>query len=464
VGPTAMAVYNLRRIEGSVSDAQTAEIDEFDVQPDGTESQSGRTLYDRGKWRMERGSAYQIWEAGRLWRFDPGLRRVTFKAAPNGPAMYNLSGFSVRSMIADMTHWNWRQKIEVGDGFFEGKNVSQVTITNSDGAERVQVMADRTTSMPIAFLSESKTVNGWRFSAVARAKFNQPVDTRLFSTTFEPSIPIVDLDRELAQFRTRIQTPLAKFDWFGRTIAIRAVDINPNGHVFLLYTDGETKLDRQRATDHMIAAIRSNELNHANALFVPHPTVDACNSRGGEYLKSGELYPYVSGPSDRFRSGIVLPDGQVLQGAWFIPSESGPWRPIDLTITFNGDRTKMFRQRFEKPSTSLLPDWTSLMGIAPTSEQDVLREELHVRRPALQQKSDFPRLISNVEAELRLMREEESNGIGPWAKGDLYLDLYQAYSGLGDHKIAIHYLKLAANEPYPTPLLTQALAKEQLPN
>lgn len=462
LGPTALAVYNLHKIEGAVDDAKTAEIDEYTILPDGSQKLSGRELYNRGKWRMERGSSVAIWEAGKLWRMDPNLKRITVKSSPNGPAAYNPSGFSVRSMIADMARWNWRDRIDVGVGQFEGADVMKVTISNSNGAERLVVLANQKTSMPVAFEMESKTVHGWHMSGLARARFDHPLDAGLFSLHFDPTLPIVDLDKERSEFKDRIETPLVVYPWMHKAIAIRVVDVNPNGHIFVLYTDGETVTDRHRESGEMLSASQNNIRSFHPHFMSIHPSIEVTSSLGGEYLKTGNLQPYVDGPSERFRSGIILRDGEVLQGAWFVPAKSTPWQPLTVNVRFNADQSKVYRRHFSTASTPLLPDWTPLMGIAPTVDDDVLREELSVRRSALIQGPDAKALIANIEGELALRRKEESQGIGPWAEGDLYFALYQAYLKLGDHPTAVSYLRKAANEPYPAPGLQQALAKENV--
>jgi len=461
VGPKALAVYKLHTIEGAVDDAKTAEIDEYSVQPDGSQALTGRELYDQGKWRLERGSSVQIWQAGKLWRFDPNMKRVTVQSAPNGPAAHNPSGFSVRAMIADMTRWNWHDRIDVGEGRFEGTDVTQVTITSND-RERLVVLADHSTSMPIAFRMESKTVHGWRLSGLARARFDRPVDAGLFSTRFDPSLPVVDLDRMRSEFKARIEAPLASYPWKGKTIAIRSVDVNPNGHIFVLYTDGETQADRQREADEMLAAGR--KISRSVPLFFrsPHPMIEVTSSLGSEYLAGGSLQPYIAGPSERFRSGIVLRDGEVLQGAWFIPANAAPWQPATVSVQFDGDKAKTYRRKFATASTPLLPDWAPLLGLGPTVEEDVLTAELEARRPALEQGADVEALVANLERELALRHQEESEGIGPWAEGDLYFDLYRAYLKLGDHETAVGYLRQAADESNPPPGLEQALNNEGL--
>ena len=460
VGPKAMAVYNLRKIEGAVDDAKTAEIDEFSVNSDGSQVLSGREFYDQGKWRMERGPSVRIWEAGKLWRFDPSIKRVTVQSVPNGPATYNPSGFSIRAMIADIARWNWRDRIEVGEGRFEGASVKQVTITSENNIERLVVLADQASSMPIAFRMESNTARGWRLSGTARLQFDRPLDQSLFSTRFDPSLPVVDLDRMKSEFKTRIETPLATFPWMGKTIAIRDVDVNPNGHVFVMFTDGETQVDRQREADAVLAAEKKGGRLLTMPPRTPHPDIAVTSSLDVDYLDTWNFQPYVTGATERFRRGIVLRDGEVLQGKWFIPQHPSPWQGQTVTVTFNSDSAKSYRRHFQTASTPLLPDWAPLMAMAPNTEEDVLRAEFDVRRPLLQQGTDTDALIANLEGDLALRRKEESQGIGPWAKGDLYFALYRAYLKKGDRGAALGYLRQAAEESNPDPGLDRALKKE----
>jgi hypothetical protein len=462
VGPKALAVYKLRKIEGAVDDAKTAEIDVYSVKPDGSQVPSGREFYDRGKWRQENGPSARIWEAGKLWCLDPSMKRVTVQSAPSGPFTYNPSGFSVRSMIADIARWNWRDRIDVGDGRFEGATVTQVTISSPNNIERIVVLADKGTSMPIAFRMESNTVGGWHLSGMARLQFDKPVDPRLFTTRFDRSLPVVDLDRMKSEFKSRIETPLATFPWMGKTIAIRAIDVNPNGHVFVMYTDGETQAGRQKEADALLSAERKGGPLLAMPFRSPRPDIEVKSSLGVDYLNTMNFQPYVTGATEQSRRGIVLRDGEVLQGKWFIPLHPSPWQAQTVTVTLNSDSATSYRRHFQTASTPLLPDWAPLMAMAPTVEEDVLREEFDVRRPLLQQGTDTDALIANLEGELAVRRKEESQGIGPWAKGDLYFALYQAHLKQGDRATALGYLRQAAEESNPDPGLDRALKKEHM--
>jgi len=381
LGPRALAVYRLHQIEGVVSDAQTAQMDSYHIRPDGSQVLSVRCFYDHGKWRIEYGGSARIWRDGKSYVLDSHLKKVTVQSSPDGPFIFNPSGFNARAMIADIARWNWRESIEIGEGSFEGVPVTRVTITHADGAERQIVLADRTTSMPVASWTESKTGAGWRLTGLERARFNVPLDPELFSTHFAPSVTVVDLDRMRPEFKAKIETPIATIPWKKRMIAIRTVDVNPNGDIFVLYTDGETQAERQMESDEMVSQFRKGLHTFSPIFRSPHPAIEVASSLGTDYSRVENLQPYAAGPSERFRSGIVLRDGEVLQGAWFIPTHSSPWHPQTVTVKFDGDEVKTYRRQFPTASTPLLPDWAPLMALAPTGEEDVLREELGARRP-----------------------------------------------------------------------------------
>ena len=463
LGPRALAVYRLQRIAGSVADAQTAEIDEYTVQPNGEQILNGRELYDRGKWRTEHGTSIQVWKAGKLWSLDPIAKRVIVQAAPNGPAAYSSNGFSVKAMISDIARWKWTDQIEIADGQFKGVAVSRVTITNSNKRERLVVLANRETSMPIAYQMESKTIRGWKLSGLARAKFDQPLDQKLFATNFNPTYPVVDLDQFKATFKEKIEKPLASFAWKkDRKISIRVVDVNPNGHVFVLYTDGETLIQRHKESEATLATARQGSGRVFDEFRVDHPIIKLQSSIGVEYASDWALQPYIDGPSERFRSGIVLKNGEVLQGAWFIPTRPVSWKPLSIKVTFDNQASISYQAKFVSVSTSLLPDWAPLMGVGPHTDEDILIGELGTHRRFLEANSDVKAVIASYEAELELKRKMESRGMGPWSKGDLFLGLYRQYLKLGDHPTALDYLMQAADDPVAAEGLTEALAKEGL--
>ena len=458
-GPKAYGLYRLHQIEGAVSDAQTAEITVYSAQPSGKTAISARTLYDHGRWRMERGTSYQIWNSGKSWQVEPDLKRVTVKSAPEGPFTYNPSGFSAKAMIADLARWNWRDKIEVGSDEFEGIPVTRVTITQPGEKERLVLMADRNTSMPIAFLMQGNTPNGWHQSAVARASYDKPLDPALFAPKFDSSMPVVDLDKEKIAFLAGIEKPIKSFNWENRVVAIRVIDMNQNGDIFLMYSDGETKAQRQRDADAVLAFPHDGMPHKVVVPYVSHPSIEVTGSDGVAYLSCGSLQPYITGPSEKFAKGVVLRNGEVLEGLWLIPQNRLTGKSVAVTFNVSGNR---FQWKFERPTTPLTPDWAPLMGMGPLNDEDVLLQELGTREPELERAKDNNGVIETVKAEIGLRHQMESKGIGPWAMGDLYVKMYRAYRDLGNHSEAIRWLKMASNEPSSPPEVVTFMKKEGL--
>lgn len=459
VGPTAYAVVRLNQLAESVSDVDTAIFDYYGVQADGSRLLNRRMFYDRGLWRTEEGDRFTIFRDGKLWIYSPDLNRVTMKHSPDGPFAHNPSGFSVKAMLSDMARWNWDQKITFGSAQFEGRKVEAITITDSSDRERSIVYADPQTNMPLAMRQEGKSITGWQLRSEIELVFNQPISQELFALDFPEGAQVVDLEKAQREFYASLERPLTEFKLGEKLIQIRALRINPRGHVFILFTDGETVQQREEYAKR----VKDRDLDFE--WHVP-PGFEIRDSNGEAFTSSGSsLQPYVTG-GPQGGEGPVTTDGQVMQGSWLVGSETEKWIPRKLEVVCSDGRGNKhsWKVSFADPTDPVYPDWMSLLAIAPRNEKNIFAEERRLARERYASAGDWGKVAEVLKNDLDAVREEEIKG-ATYAKGDTYYRLYEALSKSGERQEALQYLELAAKEPlypnqYPEREIKEAMNRE----
>jgi hypothetical protein len=82
---------------------------------------------------------------------------------------------------------------------------------------------------------------------------------------------------------------------------------------------------------------------------------------------------------------VVLKDGQVLQGAWLVPTKPFIWKPRTLTFTgavsvdpYNDETSTTWSIKVLQPNRPLVPAWAEACHTAPKTEQAILKEEYDV--------------------------------------------------------------------------------------
>ena len=410
----------------------------------------------------------QVFREGKLSIYEPSEGRLAVYSRPNGPFGYNASGFSVKAMLADMARWNWRHKIETGTAEFEGRTVDRVTITDDSGRERTVLYADPKTHFPLQYRGEASTALGWRLRGIAKPKFDVEVDPKTFELHVPKGTKIVDIEKEMAAWSQRIQKPIGSFELGGATIALHDITINPRGHIFVLYTNGETKADREEYA----REVRAQNLDEGMRLsqrFV-HPDWEAHDDIGTEYIvNQGSLQPYAGRPHSE--QG-VLQDGKLLQGAWLMPKQEAPWRPrkIELKASAYSKKslvTRTYRVEASEPTSGVIPDWIQFIAHGPRRVSDLLMEERRTRREGQKARGDWAAVEAGLRADLDEILDREFSRGRSYAKGTTFFELYKALTKTGKHEEAVEFLKRANQEPlflqqYPDDEIRRAMAREGL--
>jgi outer membrane lipoprotein-sorting protein len=364
-GPPAYAYYKFQRIAGSVDDCQTAIFTRYTVDEKGAITPAGKVYYSRGNWRIEDPGLKRVsvYLDGTLWIYHPSAKTVFKKHRPEGPFGYNPTGFSLRAMLADYSRWNWLDDVSIGTKTVDGKTVEVLTVTDNAWS-RTEYLADPETHMPFRATSQYKHDGIWEDNDVQTFEFNTAIDPNEFSTSFPPDVKVVDQDAIKRDWAAKLETPIATLKTPTQKIEIRDIAVNERGHIFLVFTDGETDVRRARG-GHIL------------------PTWIATDSLGNRYYTSILFQPYMK-DSASGKDWIVLSDSQVPQGVWLIPEKKAPWTPRKLTfsctIRASGEKTSNWSTSFAKPTTPLIPEWSIACAMAPHTKETLLREEEQLRR------------------------------------------------------------------------------------
>lgn len=443
VGPSAYALYRLNRIAGSLEDCRTMVREDFEIDENGRQIATGRTVYSEGKWRIERKGRTQVYENGILWVYDPKMRQVLKFDKPDGPFGYNASGASVKALLRDVTSWNWRTKPSVGSAVRDGRRMTTVTL--DDERDRTVVFADEKTNMPVLFEAYRKDETGIRLAGVSRPKFNVPVDAKEFVRDFPVDAKVIDVDQIKANWAAKIEKPIETIRFKGGEIQIRDYAVNERGHVFIVFSNGEKASDRAEYARRM----REGNLTQHEAGF--RVDFDVQDSLGNEYIRSSTSFqPYMSGYAGRPSEWVELRDGTVMQGAWLYSVDVQPWRSRMLEVRLShGSESKVWKLSVPQPTTKLIPEWFRALAIAPQDWDQLMQEENRGRRIYFYQKEDHAKLIPLIHEEIKRLQEFGREHRRRISLMDLYFGLYNAHRGLGQVKEARHFLELASQEPEP---------------
>jgi hypothetical protein len=278
-------------------------------------------------------------------------------------------------------------------------------------------------------------------------QFNVSVDPKSFELQVPAGTKVVDLEVEQLAWKKKLEGKLAVLDFEGTKIVVRDIAVNSRGHVFIVFTNGETAEDRAEY-GRQVRARNADKAMRRSKRFT-RPTWEVTDSLGLRYVPTdGSFQPFVGHPNF---DEVVLADGQVLQGDWLMPKEPSQWRPRTLTLTASIDVernpvARSYKAEFEHPTAALIPDWMSLCTIGPHNERELLNEERRTRRQFLREDGDWTALEASLREDLADILDQEAKG-QTYAKSTIYFQLYEALLKTGKRQEALDFLRLAEKEP-----------------
>ncbi|MBI1335077.1 MAG: hypothetical protein GC165_19615 [Armatimonadetes bacterium] len=376
VGPKAYAYYQFQKIAGASSDCKTAVMKSYDIKSDGTTQLRSTTYFENGKWRIEDDGKVTIFADHILWKLDPALQKATKKRA-DGPFAYTPSGFSIGALASDHQRWHWSgQKISFGSETYQGQPVDVVTMEQTTFPTQSKFFASKNDHR--IFRVEVRTLkNGtWILGGFETISYDQPLPAKTFAVDFPKETQVIDVDHIADDWKKKLEKPIATLKSEHGQIVIRDYYVNSRGHVFIVFTDGETKAE---VRNEALQMRQSSPPKTWHAL----PTVSARDSELIGYEQSpASFQPFVGSAVPNLERGIVLSDGEILQGAWLVPARITPWKPKQLDVQFlinwpgrDSERTNTWTIQLDHKGDSLRPDWMVACAIGPINDEAVLRAE-----------------------------------------------------------------------------------------
>ncbi len=377
VGPTAYAGYKIHQMTSSVDDCKTAVMTSYQLGKDGKTTAEGKIVYAEGKWNIDQNGRIQIYKDRVLWSYEPKSHRALRRTKPEGPFSYNPSGFSLSAMVHDINisaMMNGTTRVESRND--NGRPAEVLIVEQRDHTIRSVVYADPKNHMPYRMTSETANGDGWDIRSTSTFEFNTKVDDSLFSTKFPTGTTVIDLDNLRQEWAEKLESKIATISAPHRTIEIRDWFVNARGHVFVLFTDGQTNAEFDAE------AFRKGPPRED---YRRGTQIELEDANGAKYFRSDHFQPYINAVNGNANPYIALKDGQVLQGAWLVPAKPAPWKPTSFKINaripidpYRDEVTGSWTLKVDQPDRALTPAWADLCAMGPRNDQDILKEETEV--------------------------------------------------------------------------------------
>jgi hypothetical protein len=324
--------------------------------------------YEKGKIRDEvyfGERALQIVEGGRRWYYRPGMKLVTWQKDSYTSTQLANSRESAHKAQEAGRRLIRRPPgvVDEGEVLRDGRRfrrlVEESSVQNPLSSkmekrrtiEWVDIERRRVDRVEIQALKDGV----WETQTRLDYDWHRPFPSATFDTRF-PGAKIYEWDRFGEAAGKRFTKPLATKTFASRTIALRDVQVNARGDVFVLFTDGSREKKRHTEESNL-------SLGHTSSRESPY--IHATSAM--------EPYMEVTNGKDR---GLTV-SGEVVQGACFILKKplTGPWKPqtFDITIHFNEQDSKdktiyhtrwaHFPVTITRPKTPLLPDYADALRV-----------------------------------------------------------------------------------------------------
>jgi hypothetical protein len=324
------------------------------------------------QWRVETdvgGSRLiQIKANGKFWSYDPARRTAGYQQ-DTGDSLFSSVEEQFRTQAVKALDDGKGEDLGMVD--YHGGRLQQVAVLSpvqmmpflAPVPGRTLFTIDRDRMLPA--ITEQQIREGGDWVTVVRAEIDLTGDVSPDKFTIQDKgVRFYDINAYGAHAGSRFARPLAVKKFSTRTIAVRDVQVNLDGDIFVLYTDGSTR-EKDRS------------------IFYDRFTDD----RGTVYTgTAGAIEPFMYHQNSQTSRGMTV-GGEILKGICMIPlvpppSGSPAPRVIDLTIGFSEQQNKKWfigRAKFTLPirqTKTLLPDYSADLAALSVSGGDAERYRL----------------------------------------------------------------------------------------
>nr|WP_309687409.1 hypothetical protein [Armatimonas sp.] len=321
------------------------------------------TWYASGKLRSDFLSSHEhlveIVEKDRRWLYYPHLEIATWQHNTDTIKWIAAAESEARNATEAGLRLLRREPgvVDEGEVVLEGRRFRRLTqtTTQKEGLLRGEVRSESLVDLQERRLARVELQmhgsGGWK----TRVRLEYYAGSQTPEGFFEPTFPrakIYNLDAFGAEIGRRFARPLAVKKFASRTIALRDVQVNSEGDIFVLFTDGA----------------RENK-PHKEASTLDIPTDSLRTKYTGT---AGAMEPYMEMSKGKER-GLTV-DGDRMHGTCFTLAKPlvGKWRPrtLQIPIHFNEQVGKKYYTRsanftvpIARPRAALLPDYAEALQI-----------------------------------------------------------------------------------------------------
>ncbi|WP_394793256.1 hypothetical protein [Armatimonas sp.] len=321
------------------------------------------TWYASGKLRSDFLSSHEhlveIVEKDRRWLYYPHLEIATWQHNADTIKWIAAAESEARNATEAGLRLLRREPgvVDEGEVVLEGRRFRRLTqtTTQKEGLLRGEVRSESLVDLQERRLARVELQmhgsGGWK----TRVRLEYYAGSQTPEGFFEPTFPrakIYNLDAFGAEIGRRFARPLAVKKFASRTIALRDVQVNSEGDIFVLFTDGA----------------RENK-PHKEASTLDIPTDSLRTKYTGT---AGAMEPYMEMSKGKER-GLTV-DGDRMHGTCFTLAKPlvGKWRPrtLQIPIHFNEQVGKKYYTRsanftvpIARPRAALLPDYAEALQI-----------------------------------------------------------------------------------------------------
>ena len=279
------------------------------------------------RWRLEindkLGRHIQTFADGKFWMLDPTEGVATYQK-DTGPSLSSQSAQMRAIRLQIQQALNSSQASDLGTVSRGGRMLQQIAVPSpvqptpfsTPTPGRTLFLIDRARMLPTFTYQQIKAGERWETVTQTVLDLEQGAPASVF-TIDAKTVRVYDLDAYGQEAGQKFAQPLASKKFAMRTITLRDVQINRDGDVFVLYTDGSTpKRDRETGLETLQDDWKTVYAGTAGAT---------------------EPYMYIDTKGVLSGRGMVV-DGQIMKGVCWTPvrpsSSAVASRRVTIAFTF----------------------------------------------------------------------------------------------------------------------------------
>ncbi len=367
--------------------------------------------YAEGKLRIETSQGeIQLFDGQSLHIYQPESNAV-FRNVSDQPFGTPFGGFTVAGIVK----MGGNPEISVERVEQEGRTLNRFTVTQLQ-EERMVILADPETDLPISIEMYGKLAQGWeKLAGVDQIEYNVPLDPDLFVLTPPEGAQVIDQAELGEQWQARYDQGLGRAELDGHDIVLRDFQVMTGGDVRVIWSGmSQSEVWGWPLVDGTTASTVETQL---------------ADNEGNTYL--GEVW---HGPAKDV-------------GSWFVPLEPLPSRERTYTLRITTQRPENGRPvvtdsasfAVARPWYSPLPDpvyppVSDMRGpdnfIFPRGSGGEI-DRADMRAEYWREHGDVRQALRYYEEEIRAMDQQEPGGRLAWDTPH-WLIVGQLYEQVGD--------------------------------